>query len=205
MIRRTGLVLATLLGSLIASSAFAQSERWEVSGLVGVTPSVDLDHRARELDDLAIRGDVTWGVQAGWLFTPRWGVEALWMHQPSALELGDATGTVDLFKLAVDQVQGNVLFHFGRADARLRPFALAGAGATIFTADDLPSETKLSFGFGGGIKVLPWRSVGVRAHVRYKPIMLNDEDALPFCDPFGFCQNWLQQVEYVAGLIVRFE
>ena len=50
-----------------------------------------------------------------------------------------------------------------------------------------------------------WRSVGVRAHVRYKPIVLNDEDALPFCDPFGFCQNWLQQFEYVAGVLVRFE
>jgi hypothetical protein len=41
-------------------------------------------------------------------------------------------------------------------------------GATFFSADTVASETKLSADVGGGVKFFPWRSVGVRAHVRYK-------------------------------------
>jgi hypothetical protein len=25
-----------------------------------------------------------------------------------------------------------------------------------------------------------------------------------FCDPFGFCQDWLHQLELTAGVLVRF-
>jgi hypothetical protein len=39
---------------------------------------------------------------------------------------------------------------------------------------------------------------------RYKPTMLNDEDAADFCDPFGFCQGTLQQIEFAGGAVVRF-
>jgi hypothetical protein len=34
--------------------------------------------------------------------------------------------------------------------------------------------------------------------------MLNDEDAGRFCDPFGFCQGVLQQIELGGGVVVRF-
>jgi hypothetical protein len=44
----------------------------------------------------------------------------------------------------------------------------------------------------------------VRAHVRYKPTMLNDEESADFCDPFGFCQGTLHQIEFAAGGVVRF-
>ena len=39
---------------------------------------------------------------------------------------------------------------------------------------------------------------------RYKPTMLNDEDEADFCDPFGFCQGTLSQIEFAGGAIVRF-
>lgn len=201
MILRTGLVMV-ILCTMAAASAEGQS--WEVTGLAGYTPSVELELEAPELDEVAIRGGFTWGVQAGRLLTPRWGVEALWMRQESALEIDAAGDRADLFKLRADQIQGNVLFHFGAPGSRFQPFALAGAGATIFSADDLQSETKLSFGFGAGLKFFPWRAVGIRGHFRYKPHALSDEDAAPFCDPFGFCQNWLRQVEFAAGAVVRF-
>jgi hypothetical protein len=81
----------------------------------------------------------------------------------------------------------------------------AGLGATFFSADDLQSETKLSLGFGGGVKYFAWKTIGVRAHFRYKPTMLNDEDAGDFCDSFGFCQGALQQIEFAVGAIVTME
>ena len=100
--------------------------------------------------------------------------------------------------------QGNGVYHLGNRDSRLRPFLLAGLGATFFRADDLESETKLSFGLGGGIKYFASNNIGVRGHFRYKPTLLDDEEAGDFCDQFGFCQGTLNQIEVAAAVIVRF-
>jgi hypothetical protein len=115
-----------------------------------------------------------------------------------------AGGTADLFTLIAGQLHANVVYQFGGADARLQPLAFAGLGATFFRAEDVPSETKPSLGFGGGVTYFFSRSVGVRGHVRYKPTMLNDTSSGDFCDPFGFCQGTLQQVEFAAGAAMRF-
>jgi hypothetical protein len=54
------------------------------------------------------------------------------------------------------------------------------------------------------VKYFRCEGLGFRGHFRYKPTMLNDEDAGDFCDPFGFCQGSLQQIEVTAGVVVRF-
>jgi opacity protein-like surface antigen len=187
-----------------AQSPTAQTRSWEVSGFIGYTPSADLDRRASDLEQLDIRGGFTWGAQAARLFGPNWAAEAMWTEHSSALQIGTSAGTADLFLITTGQVQGNAVYHFGRADAKLRPFAFAGIGATFVRADDIPSETKFSWGLGGGIKYFAWENLGLRAHFRYKPVSLNDEDAGDFCDPFGFCQGTMQQIEFAAGAIVRF-
>jgi opacity protein-like surface antigen len=189
---------------LLAVSAPTWAQSWEVSGLGAYTPSVSLDRRAPELSRLDIRDGFTWGVQAARLFTPEWGAELLWTQQSSALQIGTEAGDADLFTMTVRQLHGNVLRNFGGGDGRLRLFAFAGLGATFFSADDLESETKFSLDLGGGVKYYPWKAIGVRGHFRYKPTMLNDEDAGRFCDPFGFCQGFLQQIEFAGGAVVRF-
>jgi hypothetical protein len=35
-------------------------------------------------------------------------------------------------------------------------------------------------------------------------VILADEDAGDFCDPFGFCQGWLHQLELAGGVVFRF-
>jgi len=35
-------------------------------------------------------------------------------------------------------------------------------------------------------------------------VILNDEGSGDFCDPFGFCQSWLNQFELGGGLSFRF-
>ena len=197
----------TVVAAVIAfltSSAPATAQSWEVSGLLAYTPSVGLENRAPELDEVNIRGGFTWGVQAGWLITPRWGVEGLWTEQASAQTLETRDGTADLFTMTVRQLHGNVVYHLRDADARLRPFVFGGLGATFFNADDLESETKFSFGLGAGVKYSLWDAIGIRGHFRYKPTLMNDEDAADFCDPFGFCQGMLSQVEFAGGVVVRF-
>ena len=202
MSRLAVFVASSILVACPTTLVLAQS--WETSGLVGYTPSSALDRRAPQLRQLDVSGGFTWGVQVARFFTPQWGAEVLWMQQSSAQRLGTAAGAADLFTLTAGQMHGNVVYRFGGADARLRPFAFAGLGATFFRSDDVRSETKLSLGFGGGVKYFFSRSVGVRGHVRYKPTMLNDTASGDFCDPFGFCQGTLQQVEFAAGAVLRF-
>jgi outer membrane protein W len=196
--------LAAAAVVLLASSATARAQSWELSGVVAYTPSAGLDQQAPELSGLAVGGGFTWGVQAARSFGPHWGAEVSWTQQSSALELETRAGSADLFAMNVGQLHGDVVYHFGAGDARLRPFVFAGVGATFLTGDELASETKLSFGLGGGVKYFSGRSFGVRGHVRYKPTLLNDEEAGRFCDPFGFCQGTLHQLELGVGAIFRF-
>jgi outer membrane protein W len=195
--------LTLLVLTLLFAAAPASAQSWEASGLVGFTPSAPIDQQADELDDLDIRSAFTWGVQGARFFAPSWGTEVLWTQQSTALQLGTGDSKTDLFTMTVRHLDGNLVYQPGRADARWRPFIFGGLGATFFSADTVESETKLSVDIGGGVKFFPWRSVGARAHFRYKPTFLNDSDEA-FCDPFGFCQNVLQQVEFAAGVTMRF-
>lgn len=199
---RAAVVIIT--GVLSAASSGAAAQTFELSGLASYTPASDLENRAPELDQLAIRAGYTWGVQFGQALTPHWSAEVLWTLQHSALEVGTTAGTADLFTMTIGQLQANAVYSFGDAHAKLRPFAFGGLGATFFNADDLESETKLSLGLGGGIKYFISPMFGIRGHFRYKPTLLSDTGDGTYCDPFGFCQNTLQQLEIAAGVILRF-
>jgi probable HAF family extracellular repeat protein len=201
-VMRTLLACAAIAILSCGSPAFAQS--WEASALFGFTPSATIDRRASELSALDIRGAYTWGVQGARLFTPSWGAEVLWTQQSTALEVGTADGKADLFSMRMRQLDGNIVYQFGRPDAPWRPFVFGGLGATFFSADTVNSETKFALDVGAGVKFFPSRRVGVRAHVRYKPTLMHDTSSGDFCDPFGFCQNVLQQVEFAAAAVVRF-
>jgi opacity protein-like surface antigen len=189
---------------LQALSAPVWAQSWELSSTAGHTPSAGLDHQAPELSALDVRGGFTWGIQLERSFSPHWGAEVSWTRQSSALQLQTGDGSADLFAMTVGHLHVNAVRQFGAVDSRLRPFVFAGLGATFLSADELPSETKLSFALGGGVKYFPWTRIGVRGSFRYKPTLLKDEGAAPFCDPFGFCQGTLQQIEFAAGAIVRF-
>ena len=190
--------------ALLGAPLQARAQSWEVSGLAAFTPSAGLSNQASELSELSIASGFTWGILGARLFGPRWGAEVLWTQQPSALTVETDAGSADLFTMTIGQLHGDVVYHLGSAGARLRPFVFGGIGATFFSADELDSETKLSFGLGAGVKYFRWNAVGLRAHFRYKPTMMSDEDAADFCDPFGFCQGTLHQVEFMGGAVVRF-
>ena len=183
--------------------ATARAQAWEVGALFGTTLATELDHQSSEVQGLEIRDGFTLGLHAARFITPRLTAEVLWTQQRTALQVTTATGPVDLFTMTVDQLHGNAVFHLRPVNARTRPFVFAGLGATFLNADQQPVETKLSFGLGGGGEVFLWKSIGVRGQFGYKPTLLGDEDS-DFCDPFGFCQGSLPQVEFLAGGVVRF-
>jgi hypothetical protein len=186
---------------LVASPAFAQ--RTEVTLLGGYTTAGDIDRKALGIEELKIDGSFTWGLAAGYFLSERIGIEASWTRQQSALVIGTSSGSAELFDITLGLLQGSVVYQLGAADDALRPFALAGLGATFLGATDLEGETKLGLGLGAGVKWFPSGRVGGRVQARYVPTLLSDSDA-EVCDPFGFCQGTLHQFELTGGVVVRF-
>ena len=193
--------LLTFLVALATSPAFAQG--FEAALVAGYTTPGGIEQKAVGIQDLQLAGGFAWGATAGFFFSPRLGVEACWTRQGSELEIGTAQGSAELFDVTIDQLQGSLVYQLGGAESRLRPFFTAGVGAALFSATDLDTEAKLSFGLGAGLKWLPTRRVGARVMARYSPTYLNDASS-GFCDPFGFCQAWLHQFELTGGVIIRF-
>ena len=199
------LLFTSLVLVLSATSAQAQSATWELSALAGYVFPVELERQADEVDATRIGGGVTWSFQAARFFTENLAAEVSWTDQPSSayeVEVGGVTS--EFFAMSIGHLDGSVVYEFGAADARLRPFVFGGLGATFFRARDIPTETKLSAGLGAGAKLFPWPNIGLRAQIRYRPIWMNDEDSLTFCDPFGFCQSTLRQFEFAGGVTFRF-
>ena len=201
---RTSVAIAFAVAALLLADSPARAQTWEASGLVGFTPSAAIDKQAPELSDVDIRSGFTWGLQGARFFTPSWGAELLWTQQGSALQIGTADGTADLFTMTVRQLHGNAVYRFGGAGTTWQPFVFGGLGATFFSADTIESETKWSMGAGAGLKYFTSGAVGARAHFRYKPSFLNDGSSEDFCDPFGFCQGTLGQIEFASAVVVRF-
>ena len=199
---RLNCALAALM--CLAAPSAVRAQTWEMSALMGITPGSALDRRAPVLDSLDVGGGLTWGLQLSRFLTPHLAAELSWMTHWSGLEIGTAAGKADLFEMTVNQLHGNAVYRCLDPAARTRPFVLAGLGASFLNAVGQPSETKVSFGLGGGAEVFVSKLIGVRAQFRYKPTPLGDEEAGDFCDPFGFCQGTLQQVVFSVGLAVRF-
>ena len=193
--------LAALLCLLLPAPAFAQ--RNEIALLGGYTTAGDIDMKAVGIQALEVKGSFTWGVEAGRFFSDHIGLEASWSQQQSALRIGTAGGSADLFDMKLRLLHGNFVYRFGGTDAALRPFVLAGLGATFLSATDLESETKLSWAAGAGLAWLPSRRLGARLQARYAPTVLGDSSS-DVCDPFGFCQGTLHQFELMGGLVLRF-
>jgi outer membrane protein W len=189
--------------SFLLAAAPASAQRNEFALLTGYTGKGDIEKKAPTVQELKIGGGFTWGLAAGRFFTSRLGAEVKWAQQESALEVTTAAGSAELFEAKVAQLHGDLVYQFGAEQAPLKPFVFAGLGATFFSATDLESETKLSWAIGAGLKWLPSRRFGFRAHAAYNPTRLDDASS-EFCDPFGFCQGSLKQFELIGGVFLRF-
>jgi Outer membrane protein beta-barrel domain len=195
--------LLALLVFVGASPASAQG--FEAILVAGYTTEGGLEPRAAGISDLGLEDNFSWGASAGYFFSPRFGVEASWTRQQSGLEIGTAAGSARMFDVDIDQFHGSFVWRLGAPGARLRPFFAAGIGASLFSAPELQSETKLSLSLASGLRWMPMPTgrVGARLQVRYAPSHLADAES-DFCDPFGFCQDWLHQLQLTGGVVVGF-
>ena len=70
-----------------------------------------------------------------------------------------------LYDIDIATLHGSAIYRFGSADAKVRPFAFGGAGIKYFSAPDLETETKLSFGLGGGLSYFVSRGLAIEGRV----------------------------------------
>ena len=155
------------------------------------------------VEDLEIAGGLHLGRERLLLLLAAHGIEVSWTRQGGGLEIETGDGSAELFDARIDQLQGEL-----RVPARQRRGAGPavpdrGRRSGVLRADDLDSETKLSFGLGAGVKWLPATRLGARLQARYLPTYLDDTSS-EFCDPFGFCQGWLHQFEVSGGVVIQF-
>lgn len=195
---------AIAIAALLWSAVPAAAQEVELSALGGYTFGVAFDDHAPEIDDAGIGGGVTFSFQGAWFFTPRWGVEASWSQQFSAYQIESGGDTVDVHDMSIYKILGNVVYRFGEADARLQPYVFGGIGSAFLSARDLGTESKLSFALGAGLKYFRWPGIGLVGRFRFTPIMTNDTGSADFCDPFGYCQSTLRQIDLMGGVVFRF-
>ena len=194
-------VLLLVAAAQAASSAFAQG--LEASLVAGYTPASNLQPTALGISDLQLAGSFTWGAGAAYFFSPRFGFEASWVRQQSGIDIGTPDGQARMFDVNLDQIHGSFVWQFHRGPSRIRPFVATGLGVSLLGSSGLEDEAKLSFEVGAGIRWMATPRTGARFQVRYAPVHLADSSSA-FCDPFGFCLNWLHQLELTGGVVVGF-
>jgi len=190
---------------LLLSATPAAAQRFEITPFAsaGYSTSGGIDRKADGVQDIDVNAGFTWGGQGAYFVSDHIGFEVMWTRQSTAATMTTASGSARLFDMRVDQVLGDVVYQLGKARASLRPFVFGGLGTAFLSAGEFATETKLAWTAGVGIKWFPVPRVGARAHLRYKPTRLN-ESSSNICDPFGFCQTSLQQLEFAGGLVLRF-
>ena len=195
---------ARLLGLALALGATpALAQRNELALLGGYTTAGDIENKAPTVRTLEIASAFTWGLAVTRFFSSHLGLEASWTRKESGLRLASTSDEVTLFDVDHDLLQASLVWEPGGDGARVRPFLLAGVGAAFLDGRNLPTDTKLAWTAGAGLKWYASSRLGARVQARYAPTYLHDTSS-EFCDPFGFCQAWLQQLEFTGGVNVRF-
>ena len=207
---------------LISSPAYAQ--RFDVSFSGGYTASEGVNVNESTLTGLVFESvevksggafNFTFGVYA----TPNVLIEFLYGRQSSRLEAKGVGFAEDVSELNVDNYHVNFVYHWMPGDARFRPFALAGLGATTYSFGDtlvpglagrqIDNNTQFSWTFGGGIKAYATPNLGFKAMVRWTPTYIKSDPAGYWCDPFYGCwvlgdSDYSQQFETSGGVTFRF-
>ncbi len=203
--------------------AVIEAKRIEISASISYTFSSGIEVTPVNLgggliiDSVGPKNGFSVGLQGDYSLTENFAVGFLWSHQGSELRsdfLGG--GTLDFTDLSVSNYHGVITYHLGDEDARIRPFFFGGIGATRYHPDSIrnfefDSETRFSTTWGGGIKVFPKPSLGVKLTGRWTPTKISSRPKGIWCSGFYPWSCWVvsntqhsHQLEFSGGLIFRF-
>ena len=159
----------------------------------------------------------SWGARLGFMVTDNVEVGALFSLQSTSLEIGGTT-TVKLGDESLYNYHGYFAYNFGDPDAKVRPYFLAGAGATQFggvkiavgnTEHQIGGNTRFSTTWALGLKLNASRNVGIRLEGRWTPTYIKSDAAGWWCDPYWGCYvtenpQFANQFEVGGGITLRF-
>ena len=220
MVRKT-LLIALAIG-LAASSAQAQSSKFEISATAGWTFSDGVSGQTVNTPEGSFNrvdpaDSFSWGLRFGYLLSENSEVGFLFNMQPTQLEVSGSE-TVTLGDQSVYNYHGYYSYSFGNRDATARPYLLVGLGATQFGAVDatfgdeqgkIDGGTQFSGTFGLGAKFFPFGSpkFGLRVEARYTPTYIKSDPGGWWCGLWG-CYltedpQYANQFELNGGIILK--
>ena len=224
MARRAALILAGLL-ALHAPSASAQKVEASFSVGYGGSEGITSNNKpllGRQYDRLAVDSGASVDLALGFFLNERMEGEFLWSRQNSRLEADGPAGQLRLSELALYNYMFNLVYNWGMSDARVRPYAFGGIGATNYsfgdlllptplrsTASGIEGETRFSTNWGAGVKFYIAPSVGAKIGLRWTPTYIKSDPGGVWCDPFYGCwqladADYSNQFETSFGITIRF-
>jgi hypothetical protein len=207
------------------TSAWAQPKRFEVTANLGWTFSDGVTSRgvlvAGEYLFAAVdpKDSLSWGIGVGVMATGNVELGFLFSQQKSALEIsGTATRTIG--DLDIDGYHGYFAYNFGEVDASLRPYVLAGMGATSYggvrftrladvATGEVGGRTQFSTTWGAGVKMVLTPTFGARFGLRWTPTFIKSDSVGWWCDPYWGCYvvedlQYANQWDFFGGATIRF-
>ena len=204
--------LSALIVLFLLTSAFSQNV--ELTGYVGGQVNGGLDLSTSLFRRIEVENSMNYGLSAGYLVGEHYGVEFQWNHSKADTFAQPAGGGSDIkvFALNQDQYMGNFLFHFTDREAKLRPFAFFGLGASHLSPDrsGVDSTTRFAFSLGGGAKYNISKHFALRGQAKWSPTYITTTDGGYWCDPFwGGCwvvgnDHYLHEFDITGGITFRF-
>jgi opacity protein-like surface antigen len=185
----------------------AQAVTFEVTPFVGTRVGGEFDDVQTPLiSEVEIDDGASAGLIFNVNFGDNWQLEVSGSRQSTELIVkGSLEGSIDA---DVDYYHIGGGYQFFDSSSDWRPFVTVSLGSTNFDPDgDIDSESKFSFGLGGGVKYHFNDRLGVRFQGRWVSTEVNEDDEV-WCDPF-FCYqvedtNFVNQFEVGVGLVIRF-
>jgi hypothetical protein len=220
MVRR---IVAGLLFVLVASAPLG-AQKVEVSFAAGYTASEGVTVQEQPILGVVFnKADVVSGgafnFTVGVNVTPQAQIEFLYGRQMSKLRGTGPGQDLDFADMHVDNYHVNFVYNWGEEDAKVRPFAFGGVGATVYGFGDvllqnagttqIDGNTQFSTDWGGGVKFYFGKNVGVKAMARWTPTYIKSTSSGYWCDPFYGCwlvgnPDYSHQFETSGGITFRF-
>jgi len=231
MIRSKALLLCLILATLNIA-ALAQEKKVEVAAHLGYTAASGFDVNpdpinGAVIDRIGVDSGISFGFQGDYLMSDKFAVGFLWARQSSKLTTSGFTatntGTVNIADMPIYNYLGVATYNFGEVLGKVRPYALGGLGATVYSPGDFivffpngvvasgnpGSSTKFALTLGGGVKFFFSDSLGVKASARWTPTYIGSQPEGIWCVQGLYCSviddsKWANQGEFSGGIIFRF-
>lgn len=222
MTKYAALALLTLF--VVVPPASAQVFEGSFSGGFTLAQGIDSDDiplLGVAFNEVTLNDGASWNFTVGGFLTDQVELEFLFSRQGSEFGVSGLRGDLAVSNLTLYNYQGNFVYNWGLRNARVRPFAFAGLGATQDSFGDLllpavsgfepgiDGKTRFATNWGGGVKFYMLNNVGARVTARWTPTYIRTDPDGVWCDPFYGCwttgdPQYVNQLEFSGGITTRF-